>query len=98
MVRRLLTACRWDKEKLLERYYAGDQDTLFKEAHVVNPAKKPKPKVPVVKTSLTTKVSMRVDMIISMFIMNLSSQLFPVQLLPPLYKNLSVIFACWPIS
>ena len=61
MVRRLLTACRWDKEKLLERYYAGDQDTLFKEAHVVNPAKKPKPKVPVVKTSLTTKVSMLIS-------------------------------------
>lgn len=57
MVRRLLTACRWDKEKLLERYYAGDQEALFKEAHVLNPAKKPNPKVAVVKITSTTKVS-----------------------------------------
>lgn len=97
MVRRLLTACRWDKEKLLERYYAGDQDALFKEAHVVNPAKKPKLKVPVVKTSLTTKVNI-LTWAISVVMIYPSSQLFPVQLLPPLYKNLSVTFACWPIS
>ena len=53
-VRLLLIACKWDKEKLLERlaitsycpmrshdhstrYYAGDQEALFKEAHVVPP-------------------------------------------------------------
>ena len=57
MVRRLLTACRWDKEKLLERYYAGDQEALFKEAHVIDPAKKPKPKVPVVVRMNSTKGS-----------------------------------------
>ncbi|CAI8030003.1 E3 ubiquitin-protein ligase arih1 [Geodia barretti] len=34
-VRLLLIACKWDKEKLLERYYAGDQEVLFREAHVV---------------------------------------------------------------
>lgn len=36
-VRILLTTCKWDKEKLLERYYAGDQMALFKEAHLVHP-------------------------------------------------------------
>ena len=52
-VRLLLIACKWDKEKLLERccvplqatslpfvpgrYYAGDQESLFREAHVVAP-------------------------------------------------------------
>jgi len=98
MVRRLLTACRWDKEKLLERYYAGDQDTLFKEAHVVNPAKKPKPKVPVVKTSSATKVgvfTLCIDILLCDIIL---SQQFPVQPLPPLYKSLSVTYACWPIN
>lgn len=35
----LLTHFKWDKEKLLERYYSSDQDTLFKEAHVINPLK-----------------------------------------------------------
>ena len=28
---------KWDKEKLLERFYCRDQDKLFKEAHLVNP-------------------------------------------------------------
>lgn len=35
----LLTHFKWDKEKLLEKYYSSDQDTLFKEAHVINPLK-----------------------------------------------------------
>ncbi|KAL5515701.1 hypothetical protein EMCRGX_G000905 [Ephydatia muelleri] len=35
-VRILLTTCKWDKEKLLERYYAGDQQRLFQEAHLVH--------------------------------------------------------------
>jgi hypothetical protein len=39
-VRLLLIACKWDKEKLLERYYAGDQEALFKEAHVVPPQRR----------------------------------------------------------
>ncbi|KAG0411094.1 hypothetical protein HPB47_011781 [Ixodes persulcatus] len=37
----LLNHFKWDKEKLYERYYDGDQERLFKEAHVVNPYKKP---------------------------------------------------------
>ncbi|XP_065060477.1 E3 ubiquitin-protein ligase arih1-like [Rhopilema esculentum] len=35
----LLTHFKWDKEKLLERYYSGDQEKLFEEAHVINPLK-----------------------------------------------------------
>lgn len=37
----LLNHFKWDKEKLYERYYDGDQDALFKEAHIINPYKKP---------------------------------------------------------
>ncbi|XP_017778087.1 PREDICTED: E3 ubiquitin-protein ligase arih1-like [Nicrophorus vespilloides] len=36
----LLNYFNWDKEKLMERYYDGNQDDLFKEAHVINPFKK----------------------------------------------------------
>lgn len=35
----LLHHFRWDKEKLMERFYDGDQDRLFKEARIVNPFK-----------------------------------------------------------
>jgi hypothetical protein len=35
----LLHHFHWDKEKLMERFYDGDQDGLFKEAHTVNPFK-----------------------------------------------------------
>lgn len=38
----LLNHFRWDKEKLMERYYDGDQEALFKAAHVINPYVKPK--------------------------------------------------------
>ena len=37
VTRALLHHFRWDKEKLMERFYDGDQDRLFREAHVVNP-------------------------------------------------------------
>lgn len=37
----LLNHFRWDKEKLMERFYDGDQDKLFSEARVVNPFNKP---------------------------------------------------------
>ncbi|XP_028411294.1 E3 ubiquitin-protein ligase arih1l-like [Dendronephthya gigantea] len=37
VARILLGHFKWDKEKLLERFYCGDQDKLFKEAHLVNP-------------------------------------------------------------
>ncbi|XP_070504016.1 E3 ubiquitin-protein ligase ariadne-1-like [Chironomus tepperi] len=38
----LLNHFRWDKEKLMERFYDGDQEALFKAAHVINPYVKPK--------------------------------------------------------
>jgi len=36
----LLNHFKWDKEKLMEMYYDGDQDKLFNEAHIVSPYKK----------------------------------------------------------
>jgi len=36
----LLNHFKWDKEKLMEMYYDGDQEKLFCEAHVVSPYKK----------------------------------------------------------
>lgn len=36
----LLNHFKWDKEKLMEMYYDGDQDKLFSEAHVISPFKK----------------------------------------------------------
>lgn len=45
----LLNHFKWDKEKLMERFYDGDQEKMFKDAHVINPFRKPsavsKPKV-----------------------------------------------------
>ncbi|EFA12717.1 Protein ariadne-1-like Protein [Tribolium castaneum] len=35
----LLNYFNWDKEKLMERFFDGDQDELFKEANVINPFK-----------------------------------------------------------
>lgn len=41
-VRLLLHHFRWDKEKLMERFYdPNHQDELFRQAHIVNPFKKP---------------------------------------------------------
>ncbi|CAF1055744.1 unnamed protein product [Rotaria sordida] len=41
-VRLLLHHFRWDKEKLMERFYDNNhQDELFRQAHIVNPFKKP---------------------------------------------------------
>ncbi|KAK6631581.1 carbonyl reductase (NADPH-dependent) ari1 [Polyplax serrata] len=37
----LLNHFKWDKEKLMERFYDGDQDQLFAEARVINPFRKP---------------------------------------------------------
>lgn len=37
----LLNHFKWDKEKLMEKYYDGDQDSFFREAHVINPFNKP---------------------------------------------------------
>jgi len=54
----LLTHFKWDKEKLLERYYSGDQDKLFKEAHVVNPLRSTS-STTVCKTKSTSSSSRR---------------------------------------
>jgi ariadne-1 len=41
-VRLLLHHFRWDKEKLMERFYdPNHQEELFRQAHIVNPFKKP---------------------------------------------------------
>jgi len=37
----LLNHFRWDKEKLMESYYLGDQEKLFAEAHVIPPGSTP---------------------------------------------------------
>ena len=37
VIRMLLNHFRWDKEKLMERYYDGDPEKLFTEAHVASP-------------------------------------------------------------
>lgn len=36
----LLNYFHWDKEKLMEKFFDGNQDELFREAHVINPFKK----------------------------------------------------------
>lgn len=36
----LLNYFNWDKEKLMERFFDGNQDELFNEARVINPFKK----------------------------------------------------------
>lgn len=36
----LLNHFKWDKEKLMERYWDGDQDKLFADAHVISPYRK----------------------------------------------------------
>ncbi|XP_003382988.1 PREDICTED: E3 ubiquitin-protein ligase arih1-like [Amphimedon queenslandica] len=53
-VRILLTACKWDKEKLMERYYAGDQEALFREAHLIHPKKRNPNPVIVVRAQSTS--------------------------------------------
>jgi ariadne-1 len=37
----LLNHFKWDKGMLMERFYDGDEDRLFSEAHVINPFLKP---------------------------------------------------------
>jgi ariadne-1 len=54
----LLSHFKWDKEKLMERFYGGDQDQLFSEARVINPFRKPavinRPKVKPPRRTSTT--------------------------------------------
>lgn len=37
----LLNHFKWDKEKLMEKYFDGNQEKFFREAHVINPFNKP---------------------------------------------------------
>lgn len=43
--RTLLQHFHWDKQKLLERYFGGDRDALFKEARCVDPTESGAPKM-----------------------------------------------------
>lgn len=40
ITRILLIHFKWDKEKLMERFFDGNQEALYREAHVVNPARR----------------------------------------------------------
>lgn len=40
VTRILLNHFKWDKEKLMERFYDGNQEELFSEARVINPFRK----------------------------------------------------------
>ena len=42
-MRALLTHYNWDKERLLEKFYEyeGNQERIFKDAHIINPFKRP---------------------------------------------------------
>lgn len=42
VIRMLLNHFRWDKEKLVERFYddSGNQEKLFTEAHIMKPLTK----------------------------------------------------------
>ena len=41
ITRMLLNHFKWDKERLLEKYFDGNAEDLFKGAHIVNPFNKP---------------------------------------------------------
>ncbi|XP_023338775.1 E3 ubiquitin-protein ligase arih1 isoform X2 [Eurytemora carolleeae] len=56
-VRILLNHFKWDKEKLMEKYYSENQDALFEEAHVVSPYRK----VPVSKVKRIPTTSSALD-------------------------------------
>ncbi|KAF6039830.1 ARIH1 [Bugula neritina] len=40
ITRILLNHFKWDKEKLIEKYYDGDQEKLFAEAHIISPSRR----------------------------------------------------------
>ncbi|XP_074650298.1 E3 ubiquitin-protein ligase arih1-like [Tubulanus polymorphus] len=52
----LLNHFRWDKEKLMERYWDGDQDKLFAEAHVISPYKKCKGSTKKLRTASASSI------------------------------------------
>lgn len=39
ITRILLNHFNWDKERLIERYFGGDKESLFNEAHIIDPSK-----------------------------------------------------------
>lgn len=41
VTRILLNHFKWDKEKLMERYFDGNEEKFFRDAHVINPFNKP---------------------------------------------------------
>lgn len=50
----LLNHFKWDKEKLMERFYDGDQEKLFAEARVINPFRKG----PVINRTRSSQISL----------------------------------------
>lgn len=58
----LLNHFKWDKEKLMERFYDGDQEKLFAEARVINPFRKG----PLISRSRSSQSSL-VNIILTLF-------------------------------
>jgi len=54
-VRILLNHFKWDKERLMERYYADDQDAMFKEARIISPYSKKNPSAKSLKKTRATE-------------------------------------------
>lgn len=59
VVRVLLSHLRWDKEELMSRYFAGDQKTLFEDAHLVWQQKQELSHPQVGRTHARTRISVR---------------------------------------
>lgn len=60
VMRILLSHFKWDREKLMERYFDGDRDKLFTDAHVVNPFKSPvSASAPILSASCSSTISTR---------------------------------------
>ena len=57
VTRILLNHFKWDKEKLMERLYGGDPDTVFTEAHVISPYRKNYARQPKVILSVRLQIS-----------------------------------------
>lgn len=63
----LLNHFKWDKEKLMERFYDGDQDKLFSEARVINPFKRSQPIIQRVKFIILV-ISYKAKLLIFIFL------------------------------
>lgn len=62
----LLNHFKWDKEKLMERFYDGDQEKLFAEARVINPFRKG-PLISRSRSSQSSLVNVRVQFILIIY-------------------------------